>query len=527
MAYTDLSTVQHKLVGISFLGEQNQLLQQHWVSRLSPLNAFFVDAEPDEDERKVAQRVVAAISAQSITSLAGTVIFAFFLDLRKPIEQAQVEKMARTYSMLEKNFHCMSRVMWFGYTGIMAFEDVEVMKTSIRTIHQVTRNQQMVWLIADPMLGANEEERWKSAVVYLDVLRRHDNLGQLLTVNHSKGSVGFLRYGEYFESQLSSCNGEIELLSNQLSANGAGAFSDRLKKMLESVVTGAADGFSIVPGCQPMHPGLFPDGFFARRDAANRRNVYATAALETETALTATGRGMAEQLSELVMNSVGSGKSFLLQLLRESNVGIGFVENKAVLRERIEGLIVPAREPDLPIISFPSNSKEQKMPELTNYYKKLFKRYLDDMLHYALAVARNDLLKSMAEAVDQLSAEKIAEEKTRIQKRLDALRARISQLTEKSVFCQRVLTGSGEGMKSQFHPILSLPGDQTLRVILTREPEDRNWVESNVFVNFGKECRGFIDANLGGVVALDDATIKGLHAVYFDALDQRLDDLLK
>lgn len=517
MPITDLSTVQTKMFGVSLLGEQNQTMLLHWKERFSPTNTFFVNAHEGESEDLIAEQILNVVKDAKVRILDDSLILALFFDLRKPLQAKNLQALLKLPDLLEELLHCQQvHIHCFGYTGLVAFSQKEAIKANIRLFQEVDQRTHKLWLVADDAQGS-EKERWKPAILFLDFLRRHENPYSLMSRQHSEGSVGFLRYGEYQQQRRIRFKAEIEQLKGWISECRQGSFSEKLSVRLEALRQSAREAFLVDAKAQPLHPDMFPKGFFDQQKAKKNKDPFRTARQFSQSAVIATGVGLTRQIHAYVMGRVGALKPYLIRLLEEAKVSISFVEDRVELRRRITMPIEETCEP-LPLY----------LPYNKDGYENPIEKYLTEVRETAITMAINALLKGLAEACDSLSAEAVRGKKMEFSHRLEECGSMLASLPDLENFCRRSFV-EGKGLMSPITVSLAHDGNDTLRILMCRNMDDRNWIADHVSTEtiVNSNCQCYIDENMGGIIKLDDAPVKCVFAAYFNCTEACLNDLLK
>lgn len=513
---TDLSNVQTKMFGVSLLGEENTTMLQHWNDRFAPSNSFFVAAKDTDTVEDIAKNILEIVRQANVRTTGGILMLALFLDLRKPLQRETLQKLMGLPKMLMELLYAGAvDINCFGYTGLIAFSPKQMIKDNILLFQEVANRNHKLWLVADDPLGS-PEERWKPSILFLDFLRRHPNSGSLLATKHNEGSVGFMRYGEYRGDKREYYQAYIEKLQNWLEKNGSGAFSDRLAAKLADLRTAIREKFLIDANAQPLHPDMFPKGFFDIQKAKHNNDPFRNARTISQSAVMATGNSMTQQILAYAREKMGDARQCLLQLLEEGNVSITFVDNRQDMKTRILAPLEGVFEPN-PVY----------LPYNAEGYTDPIAKYLTAVRDTAVAKAINEFLHNLEAASETLCAERIREKRAELSRTMEECRTKLSAMPKLSDFCQGSFV-EGRDLISPVRANLSVSAGDTYRILMCRSAEDRNWIATNVdtvtIVN--GNCLCYIDEHTGGIVHLDDAPVKCVFAAYYDCTDARLNDML-
>lgn len=516
MPITDLSNVQTKMFGVSLLGDENKAMLQHWHDRFAASNSFFVAAREGESAADIAKNIIQIIRQSAIRVMDDSLMLALFLDLRKPLQRESLQQLLGLPKMLEQLLGCENILInCFGYTGLIAFSPKQIIKNNILLFQELDNRTHKLWLVPDDALGS-EQERWKPTILFLDFLRRHPSPYRLLSAQHTQGSIGFMRYGEYQKAKRLHFQDRIVQLCNWIKDYGSGRFSERLSARVEALRQTARDMFLVDARIQPLHPDMFPKGFFNVQKAKHNKDPFHNARTVSQSAVMATGKELTRQIEALFLDKTGDPKSYLIQLLQESSVSISFVTTRQELKKRILSLEETVYEPN-PIY----------LPYNPEGYERTIEQYLKDIRETAITKAVNALVRRLVDACDALQPEEIRKKQSELSHALEESRTKLALLADLPSFCQNTFLG-GKGLLSPVHVHLALPGDDTLRILMCTNADDRNWIDSNVNTEtlVNNNCMCYIDAHTGGIVRLDDTPVKCVFATYFDCTDRRLDDLL-
>lgn len=524
MPITDLSNVRTKMFGISMLGAQNELMLPHWKDRFSPSNTFFVPAETTDSAMDIAQKIAGIVRAGKPVMAGERLMLALFLDLGKQLEEASLQSLLGLPEILDEMLYCGTPLIhFFGFVGTLYSADKKLVKENIQRFQKVSAGKHKLWLLADT-IQSSEAERWKPAVLFLDFLRRTDAPGALFeTAGHTEGTVGLLHYGEFHRSKREALEKEKAQLTYWLNGNtlnDGGTFAELLSDRITALRQALRDAFPVSPDCQPLHPDMFPKGGFLGSNiskAKANKEPFRTARMLSEKAVIATGKGMAQQAVELARKRMGDVHAVLTGLLEKGNVSVRFVEDGADMKDKIRRLYEE-----------PSEAKTLQLPYSGDGYTEPIRRYLEDARACAITTAVNTVLDDLLAAVDRLDMDKLRQRKAELSGRIQSCTDEMSTLPSREMFCDDSFK-NGERLFSPLQIRLQINGDSTTRILMCRNPEDRNWINDNVDVSYlsGRVSMCYIDENLGGIIRLDDAPIKCIHAVCSNCTEQRLNDVLR
>lgn len=191
VAVTDISKLRRKLIGISYLGEEeNTRLKAVWDERFEESDAFFINAECSENIPAILKRLFDAIRDMGYNDMAGSdFVVAGFYDLTTDVEYEA------DLSTLKLNLIGAEVVGFagFAYLGRQPYQDPDMIRSRAQKLAETGNGS--LCLVATHPLAKDSTDGWRAVCLMLDIARRS---GQLVDVfPDTRYNVGFLRYAEY------------------------------------------------------------------------------------------------------------------------------------------------------------------------------------------------------------------------------------------------------------------------------------------------------------------------------------------
>lgn len=521
MPVQDISTVQSKVIGVCCVqGEEHRLLKSMWDLRFSEFTAFFTDISEDDSVIKIVQKINKEVMMTGLPGLAGqSVILAVFLDLTREIKPELLKALAGVPDRLAMALGCMVQINYtFGFMGLKSAEDYDekAIGGQIRKVVTTEGYNKGLILVAEPTFGGEQENRWKAVMLYLDMLRRGASIGTASGVSHANGTVGFLRYGEFAENQREIFQAREQALKQNLGSEGYTPFGDKLISRLGDLDVKAVELFRVNPALQPIHPDMIVTGMRKKMQAGRGSNEeFNKARLVTVDAAVETGKRLEQQVLDFFKTQIGAPKDYLVSLFQEAGAGIGFVEDRAKVNDKLGQKLQVVPEPSMPMLAYSSDQEAAYRTELGTYFEK--------KLHYAIYNAKKWVQDALLAAYRDIPDEVFEAERTKMQKELEIVRIKQNHVPDRQNFCD-IAIGGGLGMECQFFVFGGDAGDVTLKFIVCREQSDAMFL--NGCVVMGPECRFYINANTGSLVDKKSAPIKAVQAALFNCTDDILEQLL-
>lgn len=516
----NISVVQCKLIGISCLeGKERQRAMQEWDERFQDHEAFWVDATAGQTTMSLAQTIAGMIRNQGIVSLGGkSLVMAVFMDLTKAPDEALLAEIMRVPKVLSKALGCMVPLtMEFGFLAELAFGDTEALKANVRKVMELncqdsTQRKQMCLVGISPLWQADEDISWKSVMVCLDLLRRESAPAGMVPMDgHSAcNNVGFLRYGEYDEDKLKYLASELDRIERALSDNGAMEFRNELNMALGKIESDVEAHYPVDGNSHPIHPGMYVDGFFAKKAAQRGAEPFASARNSTWHALDTTGKHLKEMIFAAYRDQIQDAPAYLLQYMKKADIGIDLESDRKQMEDILSPEPVGLAEPMTPALAY----KE------TGYTSEI-DNYLKAVRRYAGAKARHDFAKALLEAYRQIPDAQYAQRRSVLQQEYTNIVNKQSRLMTKKQLLDMVSMG-GELPGSAFR-ITRAEGRSAYWVLCRNE---QIGAEMDAALAGTMAMGYYIDATYGGLKMLDNAPLKALQLLQFDCNDDCLDDLI-
>lgn len=519
----DISTLHSKLIGINCLASaEGAAVRTLWTQRFHERSAFWVDAGPGMSAGDIFERIRQAIIDQQIRSISGeTCIVTVFLDCTQDIDPALLQALTELPRQLNTILGChVALVYQFAYLGMMAPDGRKALRDRIMALSQVNaRNhttRRQICLVAQPPLAGASVEHWKATIVCLDLLRRKANLDDALPPVGTGGSnddVGFLRYGEFDDERLKQLTGEKARLERSLSSNGSKEFREALCSAFRSLEARIMETIRPDGKSQPLHPGLFVEGWLKRKAAKKGTNKdFSEAQRLTQDAILATGKEITEQCLTLAKATAQDTHGLLRQLLRDSAVGIALESDRAEMRRLLDMGLLRVDIPSIPALRY---SEEGYSEEIGQYFQ--------DTLRRGIYLAKAHLSEGLTAAYNAITDESLSVRAAQYQQELDSVNHELKYTVQESDFCQSV-RDSGGLLQACFAPRGGTIGGITRKHLLCRTKE----TAQRLTAAYGRPelSISLIAGTAAGLKTIDSAPVKALHILSFDCTPECLRDLI-
>lgn len=514
-----INTAYCKLVGLCCVkGQERDRIYREWSERFQEHDAFWLDVNENQTGRDMAKAVTAMIAQQHIGHMVNTtVVIAAFLDLTQEPDLKLLGEVIEVGPWLHKALGCnISLTAEFGYLEQLAFADKDALRTSVKQVEEVNRGKpdslHPLYLVAtSPLIMPQDDNCWKSVMVFLDVLRREPAPASLIHGGNPHGDVGFLRYGEYDEQKLNWLNSEKTRLVKALGNDGDMAFKNVINTACAGIVTEIKNKYIVDGHCHPIHPDMIVTGAIKQALAGKGKlNSYEVARNSTWTAVSMTGNHLQETILEDYSDRIRNAGADLVRYIEEAGIGVGMEKDT----DRMISILTPARmtmvPPQPPALKYQKNGCAQ---EITNY--------LVSVREYAAAKTKFDYCNALCEAYKAIQTTHYDQKKAGLKEQEGQVDTRLGGLMDRSTFINMAAAGNPLPM-SCFYPVLG--GGNQMNWVITRTQADA--------VDLDSLCAGtktmvyYIDEQSGGLKMVDNAPIKALQILLFDCDDDRLQDLI-
>lgn len=436
-----IPTVYNKIFGISYLqGKQVQQLKDQWQLRMSESDAFFIEAEPDDDYQTTVTALCESIQEQEIVVNAhDPCILAFFVDLQKGADPKLLRQIeAGVRSVLNTSIQA---VIQFGYAGKLGLEDPAVQRENACKLVDSNREkfsvQHRLCLVASPFLaGINE---WKPVCIYLDVLSRQNVPSNLLPGTGS-GYVGYLRYGEFDKDAYDTLVARDEELATILGNGGSMKFGELLKDKERELQCMVRQGFPLKGSCQPLHPDMFltPGGVFGRGQRLAR---FAAARDTSETALEMTGQRLKKDIAHAFDASIADAEAILKKLADAAPLGLALQEDADDMARLLAAPADSHWEPAKPTLSFREHGYAQEI-----------QLYLEKIRDHECSIQIQRFYEALQKATSTLVDGDFAVRKAALEKEQKRTRARLKKMYPTKEFCEK-FAYTADLPEGQFSPV--------------------------------------------------------------------------
>lgn len=515
----DISIAQCKLIAVSCLeGKERDRAKQEWDERFLEHEAFWVDAQANQKAPALAQSITAMMREHEIVALAGeTVVVAVFLDLTSAPDEELLQEIVKLPVILTKLGCLAPIVLEFAYMDDVVFGDAEALKENVRktvAVNCANMNirKQLFLVAASSFVQREDDTSWKAVMVALDILRRNGAPASMVPVDgvNPNDNIGFLRYGEYDEQKLQTLTQEQETLRRKLSNSGAMEFKNVLNMALGRIETEVAERYVVDGNCQPLHPGMKVEGFFAKRAAERGKEPFAAARNSTWNALDMTAKNLKTMILDAYQEQIQNAPVHLKRYIEEADIGIELESDSAAMLEMLTPEPVGMSEPMTPNLAYKESG-----------YTSEIDGYLKDVRRYCAAKVRYEYAVKLREAYQAVDQSEYAQRRSVLAKELKNVGYRISMLMDKKSLINLIATG-GNLPQANFH--IARGGGNSACWALCRDSGDS--------ASLGAACTGalvsvyYIDAKFGGLKLLDNAPIKAVQLLQFHCSDERLSDII-
>lgn len=516
----DISKIQCRMVGISLLGASaGRRARAEWDDRFREHEAFWVDAHPGQTAMDLAKSISQDMAREGIKTMGGTtLVLSVFLDLMQAPDMELLEEVLSVSRLLNKALGCLIPLtLEFGYVGQFAFGDSAALKKNIWGIVEKNRGnpgerKQLCLVGISPLWDENEDVSWKAVMTCLDLLRRQGTPGDSVPVDgvDPSNNVGFLRYGEYDEAQLQALIKEKSDIEYALSDHGAMELRNQLAIAMGAIERETEKNYPVDGNSQPVHLGMYVEGFFARKRAQRGGEPFASARNSTLNAIDQTGKELKKRILDSYRKQTEDAETWLRHYLKEAGVGIELERD----RKQMEDILSPAPlgtvEPPLPGLAYKESG-----------YTSEIDSYLKGIRRYAGAKARHQFATALLKAYQNIPDKEFARRSSDLLQRLDGVKNRLNRLMTLETLTDIVAQGN-ELPGAAFQ--VTLAAGRSSYWVVSRNEKLSEMVEKKIA---GAMTVGYhIDAVHGGLKTLDNAPLKAIQFLQFQCSEELLNDLI-
>lgn len=516
-----IDTVQCKLIGISLLNKnEREHVWKEWNAQFHAHEAFWLDVEEGEKTTAaLAKSITGLIAQQGIASVAGvTMLVTVFLDLTEAPDEALMEEIVAVPDFLERVLGCnVPIVLEFGYLGQMAFGDKQALRENARQVVRINQinthlRKQLCLVASSPLVQVENDHSWKAVMTLLDVLRREPAPASIVPVVNvqENTNVGFLRYGAYNEVNREALTEQKERLQKRLGGGGDTELSTVLNTACAKIFRDIEDRYSVDGNFQPIHPNMMVTGFFAKKSAEKGRNRdFERARQSTWAAMEDTAIHLQEMIREAYQEQIRNAEAYLDRFIEESGAGLELESDLGRMRAilKMEG---NRARPMAPGLTYKENGNAMEI-----------ENYLRETRQYTAACIQKEFVDALRKAYEGREPSYYNQKHNTISTQLKQIDIRLSGMSDKQTLINRA-ANSQNMPETGFHPVLG--GGMMSSFLLCRENEDAQLCDN--------ACQGQVtsvynmDKKYGGIKTLDDAPIKAIQMLMFDA-HNHLEDLIK
>lgn len=517
---TDISGINSKLIGISFLSEgENMIIKSIWSKAFSSRDALWVEASISDMSQSLADRVCEGIRKQALDILNRNCAVALFFDSNSMNCDGFLTEIRGISEKLQSILFCTVQLeLEFVLIGTnpVPSEKAKNLKESILLLSkqnvEYNQNMKRVCLVARNRIMSETDARpWIPVILFLDLLRR-TGVNHVLPAEGSDGNddVCFIRFAEYDRPGYMALEAHISSLGKQLGSAGFPTMRTNLSDQLKAIEEEVRSAIQVDENKVPVHSGMTVTGAWKRRKARRGKNdEFFIAQRNTKAALLEAGKELTEEINTFFLNELPEDKcAYFWKLAEDANAGLDLIADSTKMRELFADESGDIAQPSLPALNYNEDG-----------YREEIKAYLVQMREYAIKTGKNGVYEALGQAYEAIPEEEFAEKRRTIQLELAEESNELANMPDEITFIQSV-TGDGSYLRKEFFPVL--PGGMTRRLVVDANPEDARKHDSIV----GQKATVLL---LPGaqIQYLDAAKPKGLHMLSFNCDQKRLDDLIK
>lgn len=517
----DISNVQSKLIGVSFLNDkEQQIVKKLWQNSFSRADAFWVEAAETDTAREIAQKVFSEIREAGAAGIDGkTCEIVLFLDYSGEDLRDYSSAIGGLAVTIQDALFCSVPLeLQYVYIGTNPTykKSANQLKEAILALtndnYTNSKVPKRACLIARNLISAKENtDHWNSAVFYLDILRRNSVSDVLPTVGtNGNDDVCFIRYAEFDGQRYTELCEIIQKLDQLRGFSGFPELRSELDKRLKNLENEARARFQVSARNQPIHPDMKVEGFFKIQKARRGANAEFTAAqMQTRNALLKTGEALSDGIKKVYEEELQqNAKNYMDELIKSCSVGLELLSDREKMSELFDASMISATKPQLPSLLYNE----------AGYYQDI-ETYLEQVRTCAIVEAKKLYLETLQKAYSSISDEEIALKKIDINKKLAEANAQLAYVPSEKEFIEGANDTAGTTMISFFSPIN--PGGVTKRLIVDSSVKDAERHDSKV----NREVTVMLLPEIQATIT--STKPKAIQMLTFDCDRNRLDDLIR
>lgn len=525
---TDISQVKRKLFGVSFLKDDNnrQKVEQLWQARFSSRNSFWITAGEGVTVEDLINQFVQLLEKENINEMVGDhCILTFFVDCTSALEDQVLEMLKQLAPSMEAVMGCeIDAEIQFCYMGKLGLGSREKQRESLRQAVEFNSQKpsgsyHRLCVVATPTLGAASTNNWKSAMVYVDLLRRISSVRDLVpspSAGNDNESVGYLKYEEYdvdLHEKLMEKKARIErLLSNE----GTDELRDLLDKKRQDLMNLANSKFVIDADLHPLHTDMIqPEGNLfnnPRKKARNGKNEeFNVAQSATRSAVADTAARLRDEVRELFRPDIEDAARLLETLAEKAQLGNQAKRNRSLMHSKLN---MPGLATGDTVPLYLKYSEGGYIDEISNY--------LEYMKQAAISEGIRALSDALKAAYDAITDEQMDQEKAELTDMLTEVKDELERVPDAATMCTDI-ANFRDPKECQFKLGMGLAVDSR-KLLLSRGDEMTDIMDKNAS-NMGHKY--MIRHPNGGIVNPDSAPLKAMKVVYVHCTDTALQHLLR
>lgn len=500
----NLTFINSHLIGVSFINsEENKQIQNQWNYRFRAENADWIQVtDGNQSVDDVLGRIVQLRKGQG-QNLAGLqIVLTGFLDMFQENVEWQTDFLENLASELQRNHAIMRPVIQFAYVGKNPSPEAEALRSRVTMVAE--KNFGKVCLVGRSVT-VDDSLCWKPEMLLLDVLRRSQNPLQHLPLPNQLGAIGYLRYAQHSQSQITQADAAIAHMKKCLSEEGQDSFRAGIRALIDEIAEKAPADFPVDGAMQPLHPDVFvnPNKFHF---TGKYKKQFEAAQRESSKAIEATGSRMIERMKERYIPTDAEADDMIRKVIEQRQPGYGMLEKlrPEQLNLSAEGALIGG------YITLGYNP---------NGYSGVITQYLQGRREDGVLQCQQAMLEKLMEAFQRVRPEytgKIEAMSQELKKQEDLRK----KMTSNSSFLLDV-TSTGFLLGGCFTPTANYMGD-TRRCLLWRESSDRELVMNAAYM---EEC--FIDRENGQLKNVDEYQLKMLEIYFAERKPAVAQDLIR
>ncbi len=534
----DLTGVRRELFGISFL-EESQSAAKQWQARFRGDHAFWMEADANTRTEQIVLDLTALLDERNIRDRGGrSCVVALFVDgtqqLSEQIQAVITELAGKMRSVLNYSVDAQIQFCDMGKVGLGSRQ---VQRDNVRTLMGLNTKtsgtvQTRNCMVAQPVRGAERSNHWKAVMVYLDLLRRESQLGELMTLpDHNMkleacpGHVGFLGYEEFNQEERAALQERKEQLQNMLGKGGEEKFRTLVVRKREELIAQGKDRFKIHPELHPIHPDMVipePTGirvlFGNPRTAAARgtNEKFKEAARLTREAVVGTAQCMEDEIGAWLSEEAKQAPETLKQWYLDAGLSIAVKRKGNAMHNMLN--LISVTMPEDPPLSLAYNP---------DGYDEAIREYLTGCRDQALASGLEKVRQALLAEYDATTVEQWDEEEETLKMKKGQVEEELENCPDVPTICRELFVEQHGIRECQFSTTLPATiAGMSQSTVLLAQGEEMDRILESVSTGGARVKKYYIRHPGGGIAQPDPAPMKALTIQYAQGNDKALEWLL-